>query len=61
MCSVNGSVRAYSQIDVEDAQFIFDIYGDEIICDGDNMTASQFVHLEVSGEADKACDTFFTV
>lgn len=51
MCFMNGSVREYSQIDVADAQFIYEIYGDVTICDADKKEASQFVQLDTSSEA----------
>ncbi|HHA2101640.1 TPA: hypothetical protein ACOEAR_001606 [Enterobacter ludwigii] len=54
---INGSVRDYRQIKVEDAQFLFDIYGDETACDGDTKIATQFVHLDADFEAIKKCDS----
>lgn len=57
MCFMNGSVRDYRQIEVADAQFIFDIYGDETICDADSGMATQFVHLDAEFEAVKRCDS----
>jgi hypothetical protein len=56
MCFINGSVRDYRQIQVEDAIFIFDIYGDETICDADNKTATQFVHLDAEYAVISKCN-----
>lgn len=50
MCFINGSVREYSQIDVADAQFIYEIYGDVTVCDADKKEASQFIQLDASPE-----------
>lgn len=55
MCFINGSVREYSQIDVADAQFIYEIYGDVTICDADKKEASQFIQLDASPEATQKC------
>lgn len=57
MCFINGSVREYRQIEVADAQFIYDIYGDETICDADKQKASQFVHLDVDPEVSQKCNS----
>ncbi|MCX8984831.1 hypothetical protein [Citrobacter portucalensis] len=52
---INGSVRQYRQINADDAQLIYEVYGDETICDGDKKTASQFVNLEISSERTPVC------
>ena len=55
MCFINGSVRGYIQIDVADAQFIYEIYGDVTVCDADKKEASQFIQLDASPEAAQEC------
>lgn len=57
MVFMNGSVRDYRQIEIADAQFLFDIYGDETVCDGDKKNATQFVHLDADFEVVKRCDS----
>ncbi|HEO9044193.1 TPA: hypothetical protein QIF36_002357 [Enterobacter kobei] len=57
MSFINGSARNYRQINAEDAQFFFDVFGDETACDGDNQIATQFVHLDADFEAVKRCDS----
>lgn len=57
MCVINGSVREYRQIEVADAQFLYEIYGDETICDADKKMATQFVHLDTSPDAFQKCNS----
>lgn len=54
---MNGSVRNYHQIEIEDAQFIFEIYGDETICDGDKKEAVQYIHLDADFETVRKCNS----
>lgn len=57
MCVINGSVREYRQIEVADAQFLYEIYGDETVCDADKKMATQFVHLDTSPDAFQKCNS----